>query len=945
MTTMRNRILLPVLLLVLGGTPLLAQTGGKIAGTVRDKATGAALPGVNILLRGTRLGGTTGADGSYFILNVPSGSYSVAASLVGYTPVTQQRVIVHVGRTTAADFTLQESAVEGQEVLITADRPDVVREKTSTSDLVRAEEVANVAGIRDLTDVLSLSTDVSEGHFRGGREGEELYNLQGMGIVNPLTGIVTFAPIMSAVEEVEVITSGFGAQYGNAQSGVVNIVMKEGGSDRWRTRGELRTRAPGYKHFGANVFDPGAQPYLRLLDSPEKWLGSADDSIRYYSTVGNGFDNRYGRDSVTLSQIAHSLWAYQGRRDAGRVYNNLWDYSTDITIGGPLSPVSRLFLAAHLEEKWLYLPTPEPDRNRQVMGNIVFDVGPGMALRFSGAYSRKWTNVLRSRYTNGFYNWIWDRVLGINLETSSTVQLGARFSHAISPQTYYELKLNTLSTSERNGSPVMDPVRYPGNYSKLMWIPYTATPDQFGVGNRDDNFGRERTLTASLDASLTSQVTASHLLHAGIQANLYNLDVANRTSIASAERVAEYTANPFEIALYAQDKMEFEGMIANMGLRLDVWNMNVDYYTDRFSPFRVVVNESTVVYDRDRAPRESTPTLARLQPRLGISFPVSVSTVFHMNYGSFVQRPPFSRTIATTLPALGFARMQLGNPRLEPEATNSYDVGITQGLGDGFTLDVSGYYKDVKNLLEQAIFYDNTGNQYITFVNRDYADVRGFRAALTKRRGIITGSLNYTFMVATGKASTPFDASPIFSEDTSAYPEQLPGPADITLDFDRTHNLVLNVAATTPEEWGPELLGARLLEQFTVSVTSTMRSGRPYTYDRQGTGIVNNKRTPMEYTTNLRVTKKFDRAFGVGLTFYGEVFNLFNQKIYSYNAVFQKPVSTTGSTFINRNIEKFENDPGSLQYFDDFQPFLVDQTFLLYANSPRAFSFGLVVNL
>ncbi len=72
-----------------------------------------------------------------------------------------------------------------------------------------------------------------------------------MGIVNPLYSSSAFAPIMSAVEEVEVITSGFGAQFGNAQSGVVNISMKEGRSDRWRARAELRTRLPGQKHFGA----------------------------------------------------------------------------------------------------------------------------------------------------------------------------------------------------------------------------------------------------------------------------------------------------------------------------------------------------------------------------------------------------------------------------------------------------------------------------------------------------------------------------------------------------------------------------------------------------------------------------------------------------------------------------------------------------------------------
>ena len=231
--------LLPLCLLL--ASVALAQDGGKISGTVRDRSTKEVLPGVNVTVRGTKLGGATNAAGAYFILNVTPGVYEVTATLVGYQTVTQRQVEVNVNRTTALNFTLSETGVElGQEVVITAERPDVAREKTSTSEIVRAEEVLLTPGMRDLTDVLTLSSDVVDGHFRGGRENEELYVLAGMGIVNPLYGASAFVPIMSAVEEVEVITSGFGAQYGNAQSGVVNISMKEGKNDRWRGRAEVR---------------------------------------------------------------------------------------------------------------------------------------------------------------------------------------------------------------------------------------------------------------------------------------------------------------------------------------------------------------------------------------------------------------------------------------------------------------------------------------------------------------------------------------------------------------------------------------------------------------------------------------------------------------------------------------------------------------------------------
>src|SRR3989338_3529185 len=99
-----------------------------------------------------------------------------------------------------------------------------------------------------------------------------------MGITNPLDNSSAFLPIMSAVEEVEVITSGFEVQYGNAQSGVVNISMKEGKSNKWQSRLETRGRAAGRKHFGPSVYDPRANPYLGFLLDTAAWRRTTGES-------------------------------------------------------------------------------------------------------------------------------------------------------------------------------------------------------------------------------------------------------------------------------------------------------------------------------------------------------------------------------------------------------------------------------------------------------------------------------------------------------------------------------------------------------------------------------------------------------------------------------------------------------------------------------------------
>ncbi len=950
MNTIR-KMLLPVVLSLIVATPLIAQDAGKVSGKVRDKATKEALPGVNVIVKGTRFGATTGPDGTYFILNVPPGDYTVSASMVGYQTVTQQHVIVNVERTTTLDFHLTESAIEGQEVIITAERPDVEREKTSTSDVWRGEDVIERAGVRDISQVLALSSDVSDEHFRGGRAGEELYLLQGMGIVNPLDQSTSFAPIMSALEEVEVVTSGFGAQYGNAQSGVVNISMREGRSDKWTARVEARSRMPGRKHFGPSVWDPNGQPYLRILDAWEKWKANNPNSTNpapFFSVIGNGFDSRYGRDTTTLAQIAYSLWRLQAKRQYGTDYDNLLDMRGEMTLGGPLSEGVRLFIAGRFNNEWAFLPTEEPNKTRTVMGNIVFDIASDATLRFSGAYTNEREYVFRAPYTNGFYSWTWDQALALGRRHTDNMQLGVRSTYTPSNTTFYELKINALRTKQSDGAPAIDPNGWSG---QPIWSVYSSSsaPDNFFYGNLYDTFRDEKTQTISFDGSVTSQMSTSHLVNAGLQANFYSVDVNNLRSVKSATNSKReiYSAKPFEFGLYVTDKMEFEGMIANLGLRLDIYDQNVQYYANQFSPFRFNTSDTSYVIDMTRALKAETPTVGRLQPRLGISFPISTTTVFHVNYGTYVQRPPLNQTVFQQTPKSGFATMILGNPRLRPQVTNSYDIGVMQGLTDGFTINVSGYYKDVKDLIQQAFFVDKDGNSYSSFMNRDYADIRGFKIGLAKRRGALTGSINYTYGIATGKNATPFNSSPVFYEGNPSA-TQLPSPKDVLLDFDRTHNVVLSAVYSIEREQGPSIFGIYPFEQMKFSVSSFARSGRPYTYDDQGLGLLYNRRAPAEYSTTLRVTKDFRKVIGNSMSVFVEIENLFNQKILSYRAVFENARDNSSGTITeNRNIQRYEADPNSIQYVEDINHigFLVDQSFLIYSNMPRSFRLGMIINL
>ena len=315
-----------------------------------------------------------------------------------------------------------------------------------------------------------------------------------------------------------------------------------------------------------------------------------------------------------------------------------------------------------------------------------------------------------------------------------------------------------------------------------------------------------------------------------------------------------------------------------------------------------------------------------------------------------MQRPSFQYIVSSRVQQGRLKPVILGNPKLKPETTNSYDIGVMQGLGEGFTLDVSGYYKDVKNLVELATF---TGaGSYQTYFNRDYADIRGFRIALTKRAGDVSGSINYHYSVATGKSATTSNAPPSFTVDstgqiTSVNLENVP-VRDILLNFDRTHNLIINLAYSTNQGWGPELLGSHPLDDLILSSSSYFRSGRPYTSSKDPK-LINGARTPGESNTNLKLTKRVRNFFGTNATFYVEVFNLFDTKILNYDYVFSTP--NAGST--NNRISAYENykidDPvNGILYWQDTNvagPFAVNQSFLIYDNAPRSFNFGMTIEL
>ena len=212
------------LLLLLAALPLWAGTTGTVSGRVLD-ADGKPVAAATVLVVGTRLGAYSDAEGKFLILNVAPGTYEVKASRLGFNAVTMAAVIVSADNTTRLEFKMGDTNLKTEEVVIIAARPPVDIKTTSSQATLTTEEIEDLP-VQNLTDVVNLQAGVVDGHFRGGRTGEVQYQVDGVSINNAFDNKASMNIDRSLLQEVQVISGTFDAEYGQAMSGVVNADRK-----------------------------------------------------------------------------------------------------------------------------------------------------------------------------------------------------------------------------------------------------------------------------------------------------------------------------------------------------------------------------------------------------------------------------------------------------------------------------------------------------------------------------------------------------------------------------------------------------------------------------------------------------------------------------------------------------------------------------------------------
>lgn len=914
-----RRIALVGVLGTLAGAAVGAETTGKIAGVVTEAATGQPLPGVQIVIEETGQGTVTNLDGYYMILNVRPGTYTLLFKYLGYADVRVTNVQVEPDKTTPLDVRMEETVIEGEEVVVVAERPIVQMDRTTTTAFVGEEELEALP-VTNLGEVINQQAGVVDGHFRGGRLGEVAYLINGVPINNPYTNSAALEVEKNMVSALEVISGVFNAEYGQAMSGVVNIVTK-GVPRRWTGSFAVET---------GGVVSSRELEFVRRLAAPGAGLRYDDFTSE---TVSYTEAARFpGQQDLQLS-LGGPLWRDRlGLRVTGRYL-----YSEGHVIGRRLfmPSDSSQNLSAGNPETWLIESTgdqafvPSHMRRYSFNGALTYQLLPGVRLE----YNLVWQDATGRNITHQ-QKYVPD---GINRwYNSSQLHL---FSVRLTPSARSFANLNYSYLRDRGASRLYD---VPEDFTEtgLLDRRYVSSRlssleggNAFDVGGNDLFNARDRTVTHTFLADYTNQISRVHQIKAGFSARLhridngsYGIEVSSRTGwlpMPSPEPFARDTlrARPYELAAYVQDKMEFKNLIVNAGLRFDYFDPDYEIPLDwtqanqRYIPVIDADGQATgdSLYNR-------RPARARYQisPRLGIAFPISATGVIRFSAGLFFQVPQLS--ILYTNPEYEVnpadASTYFGNPALNPERTLHFEVGLQQGLTEDLGVELTLFAKDIRNLTGVEIQRDvRTTTNFVRYINRDVGATRGITFSLYQRPGgPVTWDLDYTLQFAGGTSSDPDEAFQRYQSGEEAILSL------VRLDWDRRH--VLNASITVHPG-----------KALSLTLFGRYQTGTPYTTIRRfiRSYIKNNADRPSGFITDLRLYLR-PPVLDERLRLILQVDNLFDAMIHYgvYEDTGRGDESVTKEQF-----ERTGTQPGGVNSLDEY--FFRQSWF----SAPRQVYFGL----
>jgi outer membrane receptor protein involved in Fe transport len=829
-----------VLIILIAFTGLSYAQNGKLSGQVTDAETGEALFGTNVIIEGTTLGAAADINGYYSVLNIRPGTYTVDYRFIGYQTKVVKEVIINADKTTKIDVVLSSEAVQGQTVVVVAEKPVVEFNQTSSVKTISSNEIQSLP-VQNLTDIINLqagTVQTSDGqfHMRGGRGGEIQYQVDGVSINNPFDNSSSLTLDRSIIQEVSVVSGTFDAKYGQAMSGIVNTTLKSG-TDKFMFSGEV---------YGGDYFPTDNATYP-----------NNKDFLPY--TVQN-----YQLSLSGPAYIPNTNFLVSGRR----FHNNGYLYGV------------RRFNPTDKNEIGVGVIHPTGDNKKIPMDP--YDEWSGQAKLTNT--SIKNINLSYVAIVNYYWGKIYDFSYrfnpdGLKDKTTFAINHGLDFTHTLSDKMYYKISVrhDFYDYKEYKYESIYDPRYYESN------IPLSIQGYEYGAVVQGVDLGRRIQQTNYLVSKVDFawQANENNFIEAGIEGQINKLKFGPPGQLIEIsdeignvylqpktfdpvdprfKKVETYT--PRQGAAYIQDRLELGDLVVRAGLRFEIFDPNSYIPSNLQNPANTIVGVPGSVLIKAKIKH----TIA---PRLGFGFPLTEKSALHFSYGHFYQMPAYSslfenanyQVLDFLTGGATYDQDYLGNPDLKPQLTVEYEVGLKQEVTDNLGIDLTFFYKDIRDLLGTQVIETYNFGQYARNTNTDYGSVSGVTVSITQRPVNNFGfTIDYSLQYADGNSSDPRETADrqLGGED--------PRPRDIPFNWDQRHTLNLTALY-------------QVTNDFSISTIIKYASGQPYTPEPIGFLTQqehNSGRKPNNTTVDLRAEKYFDFNF-LNFSVFLRVFNVFNQ--------------------------------------------------------------------
>ncbi len=923
-------------LATLSAAPVFAS-GGKLTGKVVDAKTGEPLSGASVRVEGTQLGAAVGLDGIYVILNLPPNTYSVTVTSVGYTKTTVRGIVVNSDLTTFQNFNVEPASVGLPEVVVEAQKKLIDITQTSGRSIMTASQISSLpAG--NLQTILATSPSAYNGYIRGGKRFETSYIVDGIDLSDKTYESANNANSLfssylavnktfrqnnnlvevgsDALQEVSVNTTS-SLRYSPATAGVVDMTLKQGSG---KITGMVTAK------YASSLQAAGMNVYTGLL--PDGTTAESKYLTEKTSLAASGNTAKANRYTWTPSEY----W-YASKPTENLEFN---------LAGGLLNNLGFMIDAKYINSYGMY--PNDFHRSLNATATVDWAIQPTLKLTAVGILSDQgyflgWRN---SMYNENFKFYL----QGVPRYAMGTAAGSLKLVKSLSDKTYYEVQATYTDSPDKVGfitsggqiNPIgvttgdfltfADPAeikRYVSNIdlSKFFSVaPQNETPSAasfpssspYKLSRPGVYYENQDVQQYNVRADINSQVTPHHLLSGGVNLQMYNYHNLRRFSPSGYLDVEEYTVHPKQYGIYAQDRIDYSGVIVNVGARVDGWDAGAKGIGNFFAPYTLVPDSEVfggvnpngtpevIKFNNMVVNRTKTiPVKWLFEPMIGISHPISENASMYYSFSRTMQPLPFSALYGISYQKFHTSLPNVSAVGSDPMESTNYEMGLQYAVSNYLGVNVSAYYRTIKNYNQmafQVVPRAGIGSTYYLYFYGGNADARGIELTLRSNalpvgdfmrltsvltytysyvRSLVGGTAlrgqnNTTFYTTTGDSAKYGGGLPFGNANYYAGYEQsiLGSNSSSFAGYDRPNRVtfILNFDFPKPISSVPV--------DFHLNTFTTYQSGFLYPISASDPRSREIGTAPYNMRTDLRFEADFSVA-GLSFTPFVEVLNVFNR--------------------------------------------------------------------